>query len=134
MKVTNRAKTTLGLPRVGSLEPGQSTDVPDEVLHNKIVAAWVSRGMLEVHGKASAAAKKPDGGDGESEAEEKDRLIAELAELGIKRNKRSSLDNLRATLADARAEAEESGDGESEAEEDADAETGDGGDVDDSDD
>lgn len=112
MKVTNNTRVTLGLPQAGPVEPGQSIDIPDSVAQNRIVSVWIGKGMLTVNGKAKASAAKPeDPAKGEAdEGDEKDQIIAELAELGITRDKRTSLPNLRTTLEEAKADAEESED------------------------
>lgn len=112
MKVRNQANTVLGVPRVGPIAPGQSRDIPDAVTHNKVVAAWISKGMLVVEG--GNPAPEP-GHEPDQEGMTKDDMIAELGAYGVVRDKRTSKGNLEALLEEVRAERAEDSD-ETEAE------------------
>lgn len=109
MKVTNHCQTVLGVPRVGPIAPGQSREIPDGIAANNIVSAWIARGMLVIEGKAPAAVA-PEPASNPDQPDDKDALIAELGELGIVRDKRTSIANLRKTLEEAKAEQDKSGD------------------------
>lgn len=104
MQVTNETKIVLGLPDGTSLPPGATKEVKDDLVKNRIVSAWLSKSMLTISGKQKAASKADDGGSEKEEADDKQAMINELAELGIYRDKRTSAENLKALLDEARAE------------------------------
>lgn len=115
MRLTNTTSKTLGLPKANPVAPGATVEVEDSVVHNRIVAAWIGKGMLIVEGKAPPAQ--------ESEEDEttdngmtKDQIIAELAEYGVTRDKRTSKANLTSLLEEVRAERADTKAGEDEAE------------------
>lgn len=127
--VTNTSKQPLGLPSGILVPPGATVAVPNWAsdASNRVVQAWLRNGIL----RADAPAAKPDAGgkggkakpdaggdssdesedggegegEGEGEADEKGLLIAELAALGITKNRRSSVETLQAALAEAKANA-----------------------------
>lgn len=97
MNVTNRSKTPVGIPGNYLLEPGETRFIHNwpEVQDNRIIQQWVRRGVLAVE---TVAPKAP---SAISEDVEKDALIARLKEYGITRNKRASVEKLRALLVEA---------------------------------
>ncbi len=102
MKMKNVCNSALGIPNVGTIEPGATGEISSDLLKkNRIVAAWVENGMLV----EAEAPSKSDQGD--SDDDEKDTLIEALAEYGIKKNKRSSVESLREALAEAENGADE---------------------------
>ena len=123
MKITNHSRSPLGIPGHGMIAPGQSMpDVPESIKDNTVVAAWFKAGMLVENGepakpeKHTAAAKpKPppsrlvketeipdmDNVEGNGDGDEKDALIAKLAEHGIDKTRRSSVAKLREALDEA---------------------------------
>lgn len=109
MKITNTHKTTVGLPNGIMLEPGKPTLVRDwpEISKNLVVQAWVRAKILKVEEAEQPDPIKPDG-------DEKDELIAELKALGVKKDRKSSVEKLRALLEKAKAKADAGGDSEEE--------------------
>lgn len=101
MRVTNKGGKTLGMPNGVALATGASTEITTDQAKSAIVAAWIARGFLEVRQSAPA---EPQADTGESEADEKDQLIAALADHEVYRDRRTSLENLRALLDEVRAE------------------------------
>ena len=85
--ITNNHNAPLGLPGGQVIASGASEDVPewDSIKSHSVVAQWVAGGVLV------AAA----------EADEKGPILAQLAELGIVRDRRAGVDTLQALLDDA---------------------------------
>lgn len=111
--VTNTCKQPLGLPSGIVVPPGATVAVPswEADAQNKVVKSWLRARVLVVGG-ATPPAPEPDPVEDasetttqqpEDERDEKDILIAELAEYGITKNRRSSVETLRAALAEAQA-------------------------------
>lgn len=94
MRITNKHKTDLGLPNGQVLRSGEPTNVRDwgKIKENSVVAAWLARGILTEDGA--------DDGDTATSAD-KDELIARLTELGVKADKRKTVEKLQAMLAEA---------------------------------
>lgn len=125
-KVTNNHDRDLGLPGGFVIGAGKAEDVPgwDELSKHKVVAKWLEAGVLSA-GKSSkkdepetepeviedvqfteevtepSQAEVEDALDQLSEDEEKESLIAQLAELDIKADKRSSVEKLQEKLDEA---------------------------------
>lgn len=120
--VTNNHDRSLGLPGGVVIEAGKAQDVPgwDKLSKHKVVAKWLEAGVLST-GKSSkkddpevvenvqvteevtepSQAEVEDALDQLSEDEEKESLIAQLAELGVKADKRSSVEKLQEKLEEA---------------------------------
>ena len=125
-KVTNNYNRDLGLPGGFVIGAGKAEDVPgwDKLSKHKVVAKWLESGVLSA-GKSSkkdepetepevvenvkfteqvtepSQAEVEDALDQLSEDEEKESLIAQLAELGVKADKRSSVEKLQEKLDEA---------------------------------
>ena len=125
-KVTNNYNRDLGLPGGFVIGAGKAEDVPgwDKLSKHKVVAKWLEAGVLSA-GKSSkkdepetepeviedvqfteevtepSQAEVEDALDQLSEDEEKEYLIAQLAELGVKADKRSSVEKLQEKLDEA---------------------------------
>ncbi|WP_420465610.1 hypothetical protein [Panacagrimonas sp.] len=99
VNITNNHKAPLGLPGGIVLAPGVKTPVPNwhAIKDNHIVAAWVRNRILTVEGADAPVPQSVT----DAVADEKDSLIAQLAALGIKKDKRTSLENLRTALSEA---------------------------------
>jgi len=119
--VTNNYNRNLGLPNGVVIAAGESADVAgwDKLSKHKVVAKWLEAGVLSA-GKSSKkdepesepeviedvhlteelpeAEEAPDEGD---EDEKKEALIAQLKELDIKADKRSSVEKLQEKLDEA---------------------------------
>lgn len=127
-KVTNNYNRDLGLPGGFVIGAGKAEDVPgwDKLSKHKVVAKWLEAGVLSA-GKSSkkddpevepevvedvqfteevpadvevaeeAAEEEPEG----DEDEQKELLIAQLKELDIKADKRSSVEKLQEKLDEA---------------------------------
>lgn len=120
--VTNNYNRNLGLPNGVVIAAGESADVAgwDKLSKHKVVAKWLESGVLSA-GKSSkkdepevvekvkiteevtepSQAEVEDALDQLSEYEEKESLIAQLAELGVKADKRSSVEKLQEKLDEA---------------------------------
>ena len=120
--VTNNYNRNLGLPNGVVIASGESADVAgwDKLSKHKVVAKWLESGILSA-GKSSkkdepevvenvqvteevtepSQAEVEDALDQLSEDEEKESLIAQLAELGVKADKRSSVEKLQEKLEEA---------------------------------
>lgn len=120
--VTNNYNRNLGLPNGVVIAAGESADVTgwDKLSKHKVVAKWLESGVLSA-GKSSkkdepevvekvkiteevtepSQAEVEDALDQLSEDEEKESLIAQLAELGVKADKRSSVEKLQEKLDEA---------------------------------
>ena len=125
-KVTNNHDRDLGLPGGFVIGAGKAEDVPgwDKLSKHKVVAKWLEAGVLSA-GKSSkkdesesepevvedvqfteqvtepSQAEVEDALDQLSEDEEKESLIAQLAEIGVKADKRSSVEKLQEKLDEA---------------------------------
>lgn len=105
--VTNNYNRSLGLPNGVVIASGESADVAgwDKLSKHKVVAKWLESGILSA-GKSS---KKDEPEVVENvqvteevdEDAEKESLIAQLAELGVKADKRSSVEKLQEKLDEA---------------------------------
>lgn len=96
--ITNNHKSPLGLPGGTVLAPGAKTPVHNwhAVKDNKVVAAWVKARILTVQDEVAPVAAQKN-----AVTDEKDEVLAALAERGIKKDRRSSLESLKAALAEA---------------------------------
>ncbi|MCO7546167.1 hypothetical protein [Stutzerimonas nitrititolerans] len=104
MQVTNKHRVTpIGLPGGVVIAPGSTVPVKDwdKLKGNKVVAYYLSNGILE----AKADAQSSDNGN-DAEVAEKEQLIAELKTYGIEADKRSKIETLREKLAKAKADAQ----------------------------
>ena len=107
----NAPKTPIGLPGVGTIEPGASAACSHEawerLQNNKVVQAWRKAGLLSAEGDVLPALEPLPSGvpapvghadvapDDPAEVNaEKDRVIGELAKYGIEKDRRSSLPTL----------------------------------------
>lgn len=81
---------------VGSVEipAGKTADVPEwgEIKGKGIYPTWIEAGVIEVEGPVDP--EKPV----ETKPDEKDQLIADLEALGIKADRRKSVETLQAEL------------------------------------
>jgi len=100
--LTNIGDRARGLPNGRVLDVGASAPVQASVLENETVQRWIKLGF--VTSDATVTTPEPD----EDEGDEKDALIAALAEYGVTKNRRSSVESLKAALAEAKAAEEES--------------------------
>jgi len=116
--VTNNYNRNLGLPNGVVIAAGESADVAgwDKLSKHKVVAKWLESGVLSA-GKSSKkdepevvedvqlAEQEPEEAAEEvnepSEDAQKESLISQLAELGVKADKRSSVDKLQEKLEEA---------------------------------
>lgn len=105
--VTNNYNRNLGLPNGVVIACGESADVAgwDKLSKHKVVAKWLESGILS----ACKSSKKdwPEVVENVQVTEEvdedavKEELIAQLAELGVKADKRSSVEKLQEKLEEA---------------------------------
>lgn len=122
MKIKSSYNATIVLPPNVPVYPGAEVDYPhwDKYKDNPAIAWYVDQGHLSV-GKSSkkdepevvekvkiteevadpSQAEAEDALDQLSEDEEKESLIAQLAELGVKADKRSSVEELQEKLEEA---------------------------------
>lgn len=87
--VTNNHDTALGLPDGSVIASGETKfiDSWESMRNHAVVSAWVEAGVL-----SSSASK---------DADDKESIIAQLAELGIKADKRASVEKLQEKLDEA---------------------------------
>lgn len=105
--VTNNYNRDLGLPGGFVIGAGKAEDVPgwDKLSKHKVVAKWLESGILSA-GKSSKK-DEPEVVENVQVTEEvdedavKEGLIAQLAELGVKADKRSSVEKLQEKLEEA---------------------------------
>lgn len=105
--VTNNYNRNLGLPNGVVIASGESADVTgwDRLSKHKVVAKWLESGILSA-GKSSKK-DEPEVVESVQVTEEvdedavKEELIAQLAELGVKADKRSSVEKLQEKLEEA---------------------------------
>lgn len=121
VKVTNNYDRDLGLPGGFVIGAGKAEDVPgwDKLSKHKVVAKWLESGVLSA-GKSSKKDEPESEGkefpgrevvanvqftgevaDESDEDAQKESLIAQLAELEIKADKRSSVEKLQEKLDEA---------------------------------
>ncbi len=118
MKIKSSYNATIVLPPNVPVYPGAEVDYPhwDKHKDNPAIAWYVEQGHLSV-GKSSKkdepevvedvqlTEQEPEGAGEEvnepSEDEQKEALIAQLAELGVKADKRSSVEKLQEKLEEA---------------------------------
>ena len=108
--VTNNYNRNLGLPNGVVIASGESADVAgwDKLSKHKVVAKWLESGILSA-GKSSKK-DEPEVVENVQVTEEvdedavKEELIAQLAELGVKADKRSSVEKLQEKLDEALAQ------------------------------
>lgn len=106
--VTNNYNRNLGLPNGDVIAAGGSADIAgwDKLSKHKVVAKWLESGVLstgksskkdepEVVENVQITEQQPD------EDAQKEELIAQLSELGIKADKRSSVEKLQEKLEEA---------------------------------
>ena len=105
--VTNNHVTGLGMPDGTSIAPRETKSYENWAVNaaNGVVAHWVSTGLLSVDGYEEVVdptqEEVEDALDELSEEDEKEALITQLAELGIKADKRSSVETLQQKLDEA---------------------------------
>lgn len=106
--VTNNYNRNLGLPNGVEIAAGESADVAgwDKLSKHKVVAKWLESGVLST-GKSSKK-DEPEVVENvqitEQENDEdaqKEALISQLADLGVKADKRSSVEKLQEKLDEA---------------------------------
>ncbi len=106
--VTNNYNRNLGLPNGDVIAAGGSADIAgwDKLSKHKVVAKWLESGVLsagksskkdepEVVENVQITEQQPD------EDAQKEELISQLAELGVKADKRSSVEKLQEKLEEA---------------------------------
>jgi hypothetical protein len=96
----NTPRTPLGLPGGIVVAPGESKNIPGwaAIKDNAIVKAWVKAKVLTVEGFTDAPTPAV---QTQVVADEKDEILRQLAELGIRKDKRTSLEKLKAALDEA---------------------------------
>ena len=116
--VTNNYNRNLGLPNGVEIAAGESADVAgwDKLSKHKVVAKWLESGVLstgksskkdapEVVENVKITEQEPEQAAKEanepSEDDQKESLISQLAELGVKADKRSSVEKLQEKLDEA---------------------------------
>lgn len=106
--VTNNYNRNLGLPNGVVIAAGESADVAgwDKLSKHKVVAKWLESGVLSA-GKSSKK-DEPEVVENvqiteqeQDEDAQKEDLISQLAELGVKADKRSSVEKLQEKLEEA---------------------------------
>lgn len=107
-------RTPLGLPGGLVIEPGKTVPVPNwhAIKDNHVVKAWVKSKLLVVDGEEVAPVEAAQ----QAVGDEKEAILAKLAELGIKKDKRTSLEKLKAALEEAEKPPVETPEAEQEAE------------------
>lgn len=106
--VTNNYNRNLGLPNGVVIAAGESADVAgwDKLSKHKVVAKWLESGVLSA-GKSSnkdepeVVEKVQITEQEQDEDAQKEDLISQLAELGVKADKRSSVEKLQEKLDEA---------------------------------
>lgn len=106
--VTNNYNRNLGLPNGVVIAAGESADVADwdKLSKHKVVAKWLESGVLSA-GKSSKN-NEPEVVENvqiteqeQDEDAQKEDLITQLADLGVKADKRSSVEKLQEKLDEA---------------------------------
>lgn len=111
IKLVNKSNRSRGIPvshgRSAIVAVGQSVEITEDdaeaIQKNVVASGWLKNGLIAIEG--SIDLPNADYAD-ESEDERKDALIAELAEYGVTKNKRSSVAKLEEALEEAKAAAE----------------------------
>lgn len=100
MQITNNHKSDLGLPNGQVLRSKEPTEVRDwaQMQQSAVVMAWVKAGILSVSGTSQVI---PPEQAAATVSADKDVLIARLAELDVKADKRKSVEKLQAMLTEA---------------------------------
>lgn len=108
--IRNTNRSPVALPGHGLIDPGKEAEVRNwsALQDNPIIRAWVKAGILLV------VSEDPKSGPQSAVTDEKDELIARLAELGVKKNRRSSVESLQEALVEAEQAAAGDDAGESE--------------------
>ena len=111
MKITNKYTATVILPPNEPVHRGQSINYQnwDAIKDMPNIAWYVEKGLLMVEDADYSHAdddKQDSEEDAESEPDEKTKLIADLAELGVDVDGRTGLKKLRALLEEKLAEQE----------------------------
>lgn len=115
VNVTNNTpRTPLGLPGGLVIEPGKTVPVPNwtAIKDNHVVKAWVKSKLLTVSGEEAAPVQAAQ----QAVGDEKETILAKLEALGIKKDKRTSLEKLKAALAEAEKQAAQQAETDQEAE------------------
>jgi len=106
--VTNNYNRSLGLPSGFVIGAGKTEEVPgwDNLSKHKVVAKWLESGVLST--SKSSKKDEPEVVENvqiteqeQDEDAQKEDLIAQLAELGVKADKRSSVEKLQEKLDEA---------------------------------
>lgn len=110
MIITNTSKGSIGLLRGITLIPGESHECKanDPIFSNPIICRWIDKGILSVSESAPVVVPEIEAPEEPEQPEppvvepdEQDTLLAELAAMGIKRDRRTSVEKLRRLLAEA---------------------------------
>lgn len=124
IKLVNKSNRSRGIPvshgRSAIVAAGQSVEITEDdaeaIKKNAVASGWLKNGLIAIE----VATGLPDTDDtAESDDARKEELIAELAEYGISKNKRSSVATLEEALAEAKAAAGSEGESEEPGEDDA---------------
>ena len=108
MKIINNSRSPLGIPGYGMIEPNGSKIVAESIKDHIVIAAWFKAGMLVEDGVQDDP-PKPEGQEDTTEDsniehsgddDEKDALIAALADNGIHKTRRSTVKTLREALSE----------------------------------
>lgn len=105
MKVTNNSNRNIGLAD-HFLPAGATVEVADWPKHaeNVVIKAWLAAGVISIGATATKITLPPVVTKGEEgEEDEKDALITMLAQHGIRKDRRSSVESLREALEQATA-------------------------------
>lgn len=111
IKLVNKSNRSRGIPvshgRSAIVAAGQSVEITEDdaeaIKKNAVASGWLNNGLIAIEGTNGL----PDTDDAaESEDARKDALIAELAEYGVTKNKRSSVAKLEEALEEAKAATE----------------------------
>lgn len=99
--VTNNHSSPLGLPNGQTIQPGATILVVgfDRVRRNRTVAAWLKAGLLAADDDDADTIDPVE----QTDTRTKEDILTELAALGIQRTTRSSIENLRKELDEAKA-------------------------------
>lgn len=121
IKLVNKSNRSRGIPvshgRSAIVAVGQSVEITEDdaeaIKKNAVASGWLKNGLIAIE----VATGLPD--TAESDDARKEELIADLAEYGISKNKRSSVATLEEALAEAKAAAGSEGESEEPGEDDA---------------
>lgn len=100
MLITNNSNTMLGLPDSTYLQPKEAREVDAFICANRVVRGWIDAGILSASEAPAAAEEEAEAPEQtiDPEQAEKDELIAQLKEMGISRDRRTSIDRLKELL------------------------------------